>query len=95
MRRIREIAVRPRELLVTTSQIEKIAVEGLHFPHAQVQVANCHPSRNGKLSARYLCNSAIESSFSVEPFDYPVRGDLIRADLHHIAIRGEVKLLTP
>jgi len=79
----------------TTPHIDRLAVEGLRFMHAHVQVGNCKPSRNVMWSGRYPHNNRVEGFYSVDDPDYPVLADLMRQAGYFTAIRGKVSHSTP
>jgi len=79
----------------TTPNIDRLALQGIRFAHAYVQVGNCMPSRNVMLSGRYPHNNGVEGFYQVRNPDYPVLADLMRAGGYLTGIRHKVSHSTP
>ncbi len=83
------------QLPETTPNIDQLAVRGLRYQYAHVQVGNCYPSRNVMFSGRYPHNTGVEGFYQVKDPQYPHLVDLMKAGGYFVAIRGKVSHSTP
>lgn len=83
------------KLAGTTPNIDRLAVQGMRFEYAHVQVGNCCPSRNVMFSGRYPHNTGVEGFYQVKNPDYPHMVDLMKQGGYFVGIRGKVSHSTP
>lgn len=78
-----------------TPNIDQLALEGLRFERAHVQVASCMPSRNVMWSGRYPQSNKVEGFYQVQEPGYPTLVDLAKKAGYFTAIRHKLKDSTP
>ncbi len=79
----------------TSPHIDQLAMQGMRFDRAHVQVGNCMPSRNVMFSGRYPHRNGIEGFRQLKNPTYPVMVDLMKQAGFFTAIRGKVSHSTP
>ncbi|MCX7015239.1 MAG: sulfatase [Candidatus Sumerlaeota bacterium] len=78
----------------TTPNMDRLASQGVRFDFAQLQVANCKPSRNVMQTGRYPHTSGVEGFYPVK-VDFPILPDLMKQTGYFTAIIGKVSHTTP
>jgi N-sulfoglucosamine sulfohydrolase len=79
----------------TTPNIDKLALEGIQFNRAHVQVANCNPSRNTFHSGLYPHKSGIVGFYGPSQPKFIPLPELLRQNGYLLGILGKVEDMMP